>query len=278
MNGGNERIRVSIEGGIACVTLNRPDKHNGMDFAMLRAMVRVQKQLKRRRDIRAVILDGAGPSFCAGLDFKSALARPLETLLMGLQLWWPWRNRFQRWSMGWRDLGVPVIALIHGNCFGAGMQLALGADFRISAPDARYSLMEAKWGLIPDMGGTPLLRDLVPLDVAKELVMTGRVIDAAEAHAFGLVTHVSDDPPAHARQLAAEIATRSPDAVAAGKFLLQRAYAAADGEALRAERRWQRRIIGRANQRAAVARNSASGASGEADGKSVRPWGKRRIG
>lgn len=271
-NTGGERIRVSIEGDIACVLLNRPDKHNGMDFTMLRAMARVQKQLKRRRDIRAVILHGAGPSFCAGLDFKSALARPLETLLMGLQLWWPWRNGFQRWSMGWRDLGVPVIALIHGNCFGAGMQLALGADIRISTPDARYSLMEAKWGLIPDMGGTPLLRDLVPLDVAKELVMTGRVIDAAEAHAFGLVTHVSNDPLAHARQLVAEIATRSPDAVAASKFLLQRAYAVADREALRAERRWQRRIIGRANQRAAIARNGAP------DGKPVKPWEKRQIG
>ncbi|MBV2235071.1 MAG: crotonase/enoyl-CoA hydratase family protein [Sterolibacterium sp.] len=275
MNAGSERIRVSVDGEIAYVTLNRPDKHNGMDFAMLRAMVRAQKQLKRRRDIRAVILQGAGSSFCAGLDFKSALARPLETLLMGLQLWWPWRNNFQRWSVGWRDLGVPVIALIHGNCYGAGMQLALGADIRISTPDARYSLMETKWGLIPDMGGTPLLRDLVPLDVAKELVMTGRVIDAAEAHAFGLVTHLSNDPLTHARQLVAEIATRSPDAVAAGKLLLQRAYAVADGAALRAERRWQRRLIGRANQRAAIARNSRPDAP---DGKSIKPWGKRRIG
>lgn len=269
---GGERILVSVDGEIAYVQLNRPDKHNGMDFAMLRAMTRVQQQLKRRRDIRAVILHGAGTSFCAGLDFKSALARPLETLLMGLQLWWPWRNSFQRWSVGWRDLGAPVIAVIHGNCFGAGCQLALGADIRISAPDARYSLMEAKWGLIPDMGGTPLLRDLVPLDVAKELVMTGRVIDAAEAQAHGLVTHVSNDPLAHARQLVAEVVTRSPDAVAAGKFLLQRAYVANDSGALRAERRWQRRLIGRANQRVAMARNSTP------DGKAAKPWGKRRIG
>ena len=265
----DERIRISDDGEIACVLLDRPDKHNGVDFPMLRAMLRAQRELKRRRDIRAVILHGAGPSFCAGLDFKTVLGKPFEAVRMGLQLWLPWRNDFQRWSVGWRDLGVPVIAVVHGNCFGAGMQLALAADIRISAPDARYSLMEAKWGLVPDMGGTPLLRDLVPLDVAKELTLTGRVIDAEHAHALGLVTHVSADPLAHARQLTAEIASRSPDAVAAGKFLLQQAYAANDRGALAAERRWQRRIIARLNQRIALARNR-----GQAD----KPFARRRIG
>lgn len=265
----NERIRIAIEDGIAYVRLNRPGKHNGVDFPMLRAMLRAQHSLKRRRDIRAVILQGEGPSFCAGLDFKSVLARPLSAGWMALQLWLPWRNLFQRWSVGWRDVGVPVIAVVHGSCFGAGFQLALAADIRISAADARYSLMEAKWGLVPDMGGTPLLRDLVPLDVAKELVMTGRVIDAVEAHRLGLVTHVSAAPLEHARRLAAEIADRSPDSVAAGKFLLQQAYASNDSGALRAERRWQRRIIARLNQRTALARNQ---------GQTGKPFGKRRIG
>ncbi len=265
----SECLRVEIEGDIAWVHLHRPDKHNGVDFPMLRAMLRAQRQLRRRRDIRAVILLGDGPSFCAGLDFKSVLGKPLKAALMALQLYLPWRNDFQRWSVGWRDIGVPVIAVVHGNCFGAGLQLALAADIRISAPDAHYSLMEAKWGLVPDMGGTPLLRDLVPMDIAKELTMTGRVIDAVEAHRLGLVTHISSDPLAHARRLVAEIISRSPDAVAAGKFLLQRAYASDDAGALRAERRWQRRIIARANQRVALARNR---------GKENTPFGPRRIG
>lgn len=252
----NDRVLLTIEDAIAYVQLNRPDKHNGMDFPMLKGILDVQKKLRRRRDIRAVILHGAGPSFCAGLDFKSALGSPFRTLLMGLQLFLPWRNDFQRWSVGWRTLEVPVIAVVHGNCFGAGIQLALGADIRISASDARFSIMEVKWGLVPDMGGTLLLRDLLPLDVAKELTMTGRVISAQEAHSLGLLTHVSEDPMGHARRLVAEIVCRSSDAVAAGKFLLQQAYASSDSGALRAERRWQRGIIGRSNQRLAMARNN----------------------
>ncbi len=268
----NNRIRLTIQDEIAYVALNRPDKHNGMDFPMLQEMLDVQKKLRRRRDIRAVILHGEGPSFCSGLDFKSAFGKPLKTFLMGLQLLLPWRNVFQRWSVGWRTLGVPVIAVVHGNCFGAGIQLALGADIRISSADAKYSIMEAKWGLIPDMGGTPLLRDVLPLDVAKELTMTGRIISAQEAHALGLLTHVSDEPMAHARRLVAEIASRSPDAIAAGKFLLQQAYALNDRGALRAERRWQRSLIGRANQRVAIARNQSQ------EPGSAKPFGHRRIG
>ena len=221
-----------------------------------------------------MILHGAGPSFCAGLDFKSVLGNQLTALRLSMQLLLPWRNAFQRWSVCWRTLGVPVIAVVQGNCFGAGIQLALGADIRISAPDARYSIMESKWGLVPDMGGTPLLRDVLPLDVAKELTMTGRVIGAPEAHALGLVTHVSAEPMAHARSLVKEIASRSPDAVAAGKFLLQQAYAAGDSSALRAERRWQRRIIGRANQRTAVARNRGP----DTDAEVSQPFGRRRVG
>jgi enoyl-CoA hydratase/carnithine racemase len=165
----------------------------------------------------------------------------------------PVRNLFQVWSMGFRELGVPVIAAIHGNCFGAGIQLALGADLRIATPDARLSIMEARLGLVPDMGGPTLLRELVRLDIAKELTMTGRIVSGREALALGLVTHVSDDPIAHAREIAREIAIRSPDAVAAGKFLLQRAWTAGENAALAHERSYQRRVIGRPNQRAAAA-------------------------
>jgi enoyl-CoA hydratase/carnithine racemase len=251
----NDRVRITYEGARAHVALNRADKHNGVDFAMLRAVVAAQATLRKRRDVRVVILSGEGPSFCAGLDFKSVLQKPLQAAVMYTELWSLRRNVFQEWSMGWRDVGAAVIAVLHGSCFGAGAQLALGADIRIAGPDARLSLMEARWGLVPDMGGPTLLRELIPVDVAKELTMTGRVIGAEDAKALGLVTHVSEDPMAHARRIAAEIESRSSDAVRAAKFLLQEAWDAASSGALAAERRWQRRLVGTKNQRAAMERN-----------------------
>jgi enoyl-CoA hydratase/carnithine racemase len=251
----SDRVRVSREGSLAVVTLARPDKHNGMDLAMLEAVVRSQREVRRMRDARAVVLRGEGPSFCAGLDFKSVLGDPLTFARMYLELWSRRQNLFQAWSMGWRELGLPVVAAIHGNCFGAGLQLALGADLRVAAPDARLSMMEARWGLVPDMGGVTLLRELVRIDVAKELAMTGRVLSGAEAHALGLVSHLSDDPLAHARRLAAELERHSPDAVAAAKLLMQEAWAGSESSALRAERRWQRKLLGFKNQRIAVERN-----------------------
>lgn len=266
------RVLVSVREGIATVSLNRPDKHNGMDFAMLDEVLAVQKRLRRDKALRAVILRGEGPSFCAGLDFKAAMGQPWQTAWRATELLWPWANRFQRWSVGWRKVGVPVIAVMHGHCFGAGLQLALGADIRICHPQAQLSLMEAKWGLVPDMGGIALLRELVALDVAKELTFTGRVVDATEGRALGLVTHLSDDPLAHALRLAAEIATRSPDSVAAGKFLLQQAWRAGAWSALRAERLWQRRIIGRANQRVALSHGQAA-----AKGTPPKPFKPRRL-
>jgi enoyl-CoA hydratase/carnithine racemase len=264
----SERVLFEVEGDVGLVTLNRPEKHNGMDFAMLDALYAVQKRVKKDRRLRAVIIRGDGPSFCAGLDVKAVFAQPVRSALRMLTLHSPVANRFQRWSMGWRDLRVPVIAVVHGSCFGAGLQLALGADVRIAAPDAKLSVMESKWGLIPDMGGAALLRELVPLDVAKELTWTGRILTAEEAHGLGLVTHVSIDPMAHARTLLAEINTRSPDAVAAGKALLQAAYDDTERGALAAERRWQWKVIGGKNQRIAIERNTRS---------PDKPYGPRRL-
>jgi enoyl-CoA hydratase/carnithine racemase len=267
----SERVRVTSEGTLGYVTLTRPDKHNGVDPAMLRGVVKAQRQLRKMRDLRAVIIQGEGPSFCAGLDFKSVLSDPLTFTRLYMELWTTRRaNMFQAFSVGFRELGVPVIAVIHGNCFGAGIQLALGADIRVAHTDAKLSVLEAKWGLVPDMGGPTLLRELVRIDVAKELAMTGRVLDASEAKALGLVTHVSDDPLAHAKRIVDEIVTRSPDAVAAAKFLMQDAYNEGEGEALSSERRWQRRILGFANQRISVANNQKK--------DSAKPFGGRRIG
>lgn len=265
----SDRVRIEVEGPLAILTLTRPDKHNGVDLPMLEAMHDAQAKLRRMRDVRAMIVCGEGPSFSAGLDTKSAFSQPFTLARMLAKLWLPYRNLFQTWSMGFRDLGVPVIAAIHGNCFGAGIQLALGADIRFAAPDARISIMEAKWGLVPDMGGAALLRELVPIDVAKELTMTGRVLSGTEARELGLVTHVADDPMAAARALATEIIARSPDSVAASKFLLQSAYDSDEDGALTFERRWQRRLIGFANQRISIERNAK---------KSAIPFKSRRIG
>jgi enoyl-CoA hydratase/carnithine racemase len=268
----NDRVRVTIDGTLAYVSLNRPEQHNGMDFAMLRAVLAAQATLRARRDVRSVVLHGEGPSFCAGLDFKSVLGKPVEAAGMAAQLWSPRRNDFQSWSMGWRELGVPVIAVVHGSCFGAGIQLALGADLRVATPDAKISIMESKWGLVPDMGGPTLLRELVPIDVAKELTMTGRVLSGIEAKAAGLVTHVDSDPMALALRIAREIEARSPDAVAAAKFLLQDAWCASEGRSLASERKWQRRVIGGKNQRLAIRKNRE-----KADGGTT-PFGPRRVG
>ena len=253
----SEPVRVTSEGALAFVTLSRPDKHNGVDGAMLRAVVKAQRSVRKLPGVRAVILHGEGSSFCAGLDFKAVLSDPLTLTRLYMELWTPRRsNLFQAFSMGFRELGVPVIAAIHGNCFGAGLQLALGADIRIATPDAKLSVMEAKWGLVPDMGGPTLLRELVRIDVAKELTLTGRIVSGEEAQHLGLVTRVTPTPLEDARTLADEIAARSPDAVAAGKYLLQEAWHASEADALDAERRRQRQVIGGRNQRIAVRRNS----------------------
>jgi enoyl-CoA hydratase/carnithine racemase len=265
----NDRVRVEVQGHLALVALTRPDRHNGMDFPMLDAVRAAARRLGRDRSVRAVILHGEGPSFCAGLDVKAVFGSRSAVATSLAALCSPVRNRFQEWSMAWRGLPVPVIAAIHGHCLGAGLQLALGADIRIAAPDAKLSIMESKWGLVPDMGGPALLRELLGIDVAKELAMTGRVLAGLEAHALGLVTHVSENPFGRARVLAQEIATRSPDAVAAAKFLLQQAWHGSEWRALAAERRWQRRVIGRQNQRVAVRRNLEN---------SEEPYRPRRIG
>lgn len=250
-----ERVRLDIRDGLAAVGLVRAERHNGVDLIMLREMRAVQRELARRRDVRAALVYGEGPSFCAGLDFKSVLADRAGALRGVLSLWLPWRNIFQQWSMGWRALPFPVLAAVHGSCFGAGLQLALGADLRIAAPDARLSFMEARWGLVPDMGGMALVRELLPIDRAKELVLSGRIIEADEALRLGLLSYVDNDPQALARRLADELSAGSPDAVAAGKFLLQEAWHGSPDQALAVERRRQRSVIGRANQRIAMRRN-----------------------
>lgn len=247
----HHRVRIEYRQPIALVTLNRPDKYNGLDMAMMLALDEVVRNLRKRRGIRAVILHGAGPAFCAGLDFASVLRRPGK-LVAGFLPWWRKTNLFQRLCLAWRDLDVPVIAVTHGYCFGGGFQLALGCDFRISAPDCQFSIKEIEWGLIPDMGASVTLRELLPADQALELTLTGRRFDAQEALQKHLITRVEDDPLGAALDLAKNISAHSPDAVAAAKRLFQQTRVLSERRALRRERWLQLKVLLGSNQREAM--------------------------
>ncbi|WP_040843311.1 crotonase/enoyl-CoA hydratase family protein, partial [Nitrospirillum viridazoti] len=212
-NTAPQRIILDIQGAIAHVRLARPEKLNGMDLPMLRGLVRAAGEIRRHRQVRAVILSGEGAAFSAGLDFAAVTRKPWEVVKAFVTLGRS-TNLFQRACWCWRELPVPVIAVLHGRCYGGALQVALAADFRIAAPDCELSVMEGKWGLIPDMSGSVSLRELVPIDVAKRLTMTAQVIGATEAKALNLVTEVTDDPMAAAEALAAALCARSPDAVA----------------------------------------------------------------
>jgi len=248
-----QRVLVEVVDHVATVTLNRPDKHNALDGAMFEAIATAARRLAGEPGLRAVVLGGAGRSFCSGIDLASLAAADggLDGVRAALAEAPP--NRFQLPAYGWLTLPVPVIAAIHGNCLGGGLQIALAADIRIAAPDARLSVMEVKWGLVPDMSLTRTLPRLVGIDVAKDLTYTGRVVSGTEASELGLVTRLDDDPLAAAGTLAAEIAGRSPDAIRSAKRLLDSSWTAEADETLALEAELQSALIGSPNQLAAVA-------------------------
>jgi enoyl-CoA hydratase/carnithine racemase len=245
------RVTLELDPPVAIVTLTRPDKHNALDLTMIDAITAAAMRLLSEHPVRAVVLNGAGPSFCSGLDLGSVAASGgLETFRAMLDE--PVPNYFQRAAHSWIDVPVPVIAAIHGSCLGGGLQIALAADIRIATPDARLSVMEAHWGLIPDMSITRTLPRLVGIDVAKELTYTARVISGQEAAHLGLVTRVAADPLAEALELAREIATRSPDAVRRAKRLFDESWNGAASATLALEAELQGELIGTPNQLAAV--------------------------
>ncbi|MEL7254924.1 MAG: crotonase/enoyl-CoA hydratase family protein [Pseudomonadota bacterium] len=252
------RVDVQIKDHVAHVRLTRGDKHNAVDQEMMDAVVAAGHGLMEA-DIRAVVLSGEGPSFCAGLDvmrFAALAAGDPEALLMPRSH--GNTNIFQEFALVWRRLPVPVIAALHGAAYGAGFQLALGADIRVAHPDAKLAVMEMKWGLIPDMGGMVLLPGLVRSDVMRRLIYTARAIGAEQAERWGLVTDLSDDPLAAAHALAAEIAGKSPSAIRAAKRLIAEAEAGMDEDAmLLEESRVQASLIGGKDQMAVVAANMA---------------------
>jgi enoyl-CoA hydratase/carnithine racemase len=247
-----DRVLIEISGGVADVRLNRPDKLNALDGAMFEAIVAAGERLRREPGLRAVVLSGAGRGFCAGLDkarFASMAGGRADTALSDLVTRTHGiANAAQRAALAWRDIPVPVIAAIHGVALGGGFQIALGADVRYVAPDARLSILEVKWGLAPDMAGIALMREVARSDVIRELAFTGRVFSGAEALTYGFATAVHADPLAAAHETAREIADRSPDAVRAIKRLLNRASDDDAASLLLAESREQAALIGSANQ------------------------------
>jgi enoyl-CoA hydratase/carnithine racemase len=258
----NERVSISVSQGIADVRLVRVDKMNALDIPMFEALVAATERLAREKGLRAVVLSGDGPAFCAGLDMGRFAAmkesggngiaggkeRDLAARTHGTA------NFPQAAVWGWRQLPVPVIAAVHGVAFGGGFQLALGADMRFLSVDARMSVMEIKWGLVPDMAGTPILSGLVRDDILRELTFTGRIFSAQEALSYGLATRICENPRAAAFEIAREIAGKSPDAVRAAKRLLNN-LSVDPGPALLAESIEQMKLMGSPNQLEAVRAN-----------------------
>ncbi|WNC69293.1 crotonase/enoyl-CoA hydratase family protein [Thalassotalea nanhaiensis] len=247
-----QRITLKIENNIAIVNLNRADKHNAIDMAMFHALDKVSKKLSKNKAIRAVFLSGNGEDFCSGLDVKSVLKAKSNILQLLFKFIPGNSNLAQRVSTNWRKIPVPVVAIIQGRCWGGGLQIALGADFRITTPDASLSIMEAKWGLIPDMGANLALRELVNIDIAKHLAMTGEIINAQQALKYGLITQVSNDPYQAALRLIEPVIERSPDSVAAVKKLYNNNWHKKSWHMLAKESLYQIKVILGKNQQRAV--------------------------
>ena len=246
-------VTVTYEGHVATVTLNRPDKMNAVTMEMLEGLAAAAAEIAAS-DARAVVLRGEGCAFCAGLDVMSFATLSPEGLLEPSH---GDANIFQHASLAWRGLDVPVIAALHHTCIGAGLQIALGADIRIAALGTKLSMMEMKWGLIPDMGGMTLLPALVGADVMRRLIYTAEVVDAGEAQRLGLVTEVVKDPLARATALATEIAGKSPSAIRAAKRLSAVAETAPKADVLAAERAEQAALLGKPEMLEQVAANMA---------------------
>jgi enoyl-CoA hydratase/carnithine racemase len=252
----SERVTVTVDGGVADVRLNRPEKLNALDNAMFRAIVEAGESLKGRSDVRAVVLSGEGRGFCAGLDFESFQAMAgddSESSTEGLGVT---QGRIthlgQQAAWVWQELEVPVIGAITGHALGGGFQIAMGPDIRIVHPDAKLSVLEIRWGLIPDMGASVTLPPLVGLDVAKELYFTGRMISGEEAVTLGVATRTSDDPHGDAMALAREIAAKNPDAIRRMKAILNALPDRSTAEKFAAEREHIGALIGSPNQVEAV--------------------------
>jgi enoyl-CoA hydratase/carnithine racemase len=267
----NDRVSVTLEGGVADVRLVRADKMNALDDAMFQALVDTGERLKSEPGLRAVVLSGEGRAFCAGLDMGNfgRMAKGPRAGPPGgegfLERGHGIANRAQYAVWVWREMPVPVIAAVHGVAFGGGFQLMLGADMRFVAPDARLAVLEIKWGLVPDMAGTQLMRHLAREDIVRELTYTGRIFSGEEALAMGFATRLCADPRAEALATAHEIAARNPHAIRAAKRLLNAAPVTDPASGLVQETLEQVALIGSPNQAEAVMANLEKRAPAFAD-------------
>jgi enoyl-CoA hydratase/carnithine racemase len=213
-------VSTRVENGIAQVRLDRPDKLNALTLDTLEDLVRTARWLRRDRTLRAVVIAGEGASFSSGLDMATVLRTPGRIAKAFVSPPWRGTNLFQEACWAWRRLPVPVIAAVHGHCYGGGVQIALAADLRFATADSAWSVLEGKWGIIPDMTGIRSLTEVVGMDVAKRLTMTAERITGTEAQRLGLVTEVHEDPVRAATDFAEALRTKSPDAIAAAKRLI----------------------------------------------------------
>ncbi len=237
--------------GVAHVVLDRPDKLNALTLGMLDELVRTARVLGRDDTVRAVVLLGEGDAFCAGLDLRAALGDPVGIGRRFVPRPWRGTNVFQEACWVWRRLPVPVVAAVHGHCLGAGIQLALGADLRTTTPDASWSVREVRWGLVPDMTGMRSLAELVGLDTAKELTLTGRTVGGTEAGELGLATRVGADPLALAHELVAPMLEHDPRALAAAKRVFRHTWTSGPRATFAHERRAQVGLLRRLATRSA---------------------------
>lgn len=246
-----ERVTVTVSDHVADVRLTRGDKHNAIDYEMFESLHEAGQMLAADGSIRAAVVSGDGPSFCAGLDFPSVMAAGPRTDWFDPVDSSP-ANMFQRAGYGFQEAPIPVIGALHGHCIGGGSQIALAMDVRIAAPDTKICVKEIDYGLIPDMGISQSLPRLVSMDVAKELIWSGRTVEAEEALSLGLVTRVSENAREDALELARQIATRNPHAIRAAKRLIEETWNAPAPHGLRLEADMQQQILGSPNQMAAV--------------------------
>lgn len=248
-------VTVTISEHVAHVQLNRPEKRNAVDQQMFDDLIAAGAEVARSK-ARVAVVSGAGESFCAGIDIASLgemIGADMQALIMPRTHGEGTTNKWQEAAMVWHRLEIPVIAALHGAVYGAGLQIALGADIRIAHPDTKLAVMEMKWGIIPDMGGMVLLPRLVRSDVMRRLIYTGTPIDAAQGARWGLVSEIADDPPAAAFALAREIAGKSPKAIRAAKALINCAERDAPDDVLLAESRLQAGLLGQPEQMEVVA-------------------------
>jgi enoyl-CoA hydratase/carnithine racemase len=247
-------ITIEKQQGIATVTLSRTAKQNALSFAMFVELNKAIKTIKKDRSLRAVIITGAGEHFCSGLDIAAVMASPMNIIKL-LFKWLPGnKNLAQQVVLGWQSLSIPVIAKINGNCLGGGLQIALGADYRIADQDAQFAIMEARWGLCPDMGANVVLPGLVSRDQALWLASHANPISAQQAKELGLVTLVSDDTQRATEVMLATLLSRSPDTLAAIKRVTQQSYHTQQRRILAKETWSQIRLLLSNNTKKAIAK------------------------